>query len=564
MKKISIIILGIFLLIFAPTHVNAVSASVKVNCSNVQVGKTATCTLSGTATGGTLTGIEAQISISGGATIESVAKGPVWDPIENSTTSILYASGATEFTSGTIATFTIKGNTAGSVTFKVNNIKVVDTDGMTSSIGNTQTTFTVQAPATQPPVTPPPATNPTAKPTTKATSKTQTTSVTTNFQEPTTQAQVGAELVLSSVTVNDFEVTYQDGKYFATVNYDTESVEVNATADERITIIGQGTRNLAVGKNVVELVIKNELNEATTIQVIITRPEDTNFYDTTLSSLRVVGYKLDFNKDKKEYTLTVDSSVKEIYVIAESNNTDVAITGAGLKTLVKGKNDIHILSQYGNKFSTEYIIHVKRSNNSLIMFVVIGTLGTGLIGSVAYFLTDRKKLINNTKQEKNKILAEANRAVVNTQDNPTINGESTIGVGRAPVKPIASVADINSLPTLAISKDVSEATKQENEHTTIDIVKPTMVTPKPVVVPQPAAIKEGVTQVVETKAPSNPVAVAQSTVVPKPTIQKDTNNLPKQVKVVKKSINPQTIKTINPVNTSNNYNNDQIVINTGK
>lgn len=146
MKKISVAILGIFLLVLAPIKVNAVSATINVRCSNVQVGQNSTCTISGSTAGGTLTGFEAQLSVSGGATIESVNKGPAWDPIENSTTSILYASGASEFTSGTIATFSVKGTTAGNVTFKVNNIKIVDTNGMTSSVGTKQATFTVSAP----------------------------------------------------------------------------------------------------------------------------------------------------------------------------------------------------------------------------------------------------------------------------------------------------------------------------------------------------------------------------------------------------------------------------------
>lgn len=547
MKKISIGIIGIFLLIFAPTNVDAVSVNISVSCNNIQVGQTSTCTLSGTTAGGTLTGFEAQLSVSGGATIESVKKNPAWDSIENEPTSILYAAGATEFTRGTIATFTVKGNTPGNVTFKVNNIKIVDGNRTTSSLGNKQTTFTVSSPQTQPPATQPPATNPTTKPTVKPTTKAPTTSVTTNIGEITTSPQLGAELVLSSVTVDNFEVTYQDGKYFATVNYDTESVEVKATADERITIIGQGTRNLAVGKNVVELVIKNELNNSTTIQVVITRPDDNNEYDTTLSSLKVVGYELDFDKNKKEYTLTVDSTIKELYVIAESTNADVSITGAGLKTLAKGDNDIRILSQYGNKSSTEYVIHVKRTYNSVIMWIAIGTLTTGLFGSIAYFLIDRKKLLTNNKQEKNKIIAEANRTVATAQEGASINGESTIGIGKSPVTPIASV-----------QASPSPIAPQSNQAVA---PRPTMVTPKPVVVPQPAALKQaGVQQVVETKSPTNPATIAQSTVIPNN--MGNQNNQPRQVKVVK--TNPKQVKTINTVNTSNNYNNDQIVINTGK
>lgn len=555
MKKISLAILTVFIMLIAPNYVNAASSvSVSVSCSNVTTGGNTTCVIRGNSNA--LSAIEGKISLSGGASITGITAGSGFTAMENTASgnsgSFVYLTLADKSGSFTIATINIQGVSAGAATLKVSDIKV-STDNSTAdnSVGTKQATFTVQSPATKPPVTQPPATNPTTRPTTKPTTKNPTTSATTNFQEPTTQPQTGSELVLSSVTVDDFEVTFQDGKYFATVNYDTESVEVKATASELITIIGQGTRNLAVGKNVVELVVRNELNQSATIQVIITRPDDTNDYDTTLSLLKIVGYNIDFDKDRKEYTLTIDSSIKELYVIAESNNTDVAITGAGLKTLTKGDNEIHIISQYGNKSSTEYIIYIKRSYNSLIMWIVMGVLGTGLIGSVVYFLMDRKKILDNTKQEKNKIMAEANRAVVTTQDLASINGETTVGIGKSPVKPTTIMPP---------KTDSIVAASTDNVNPVMDVQpsKPAMVTPKPVVIPQPAAIK----QVVETKTPTNPVAVANSTVVPKTNIPQNISKTPQQIKVVKTTSQP--VKTINTVNTSNNYDNDQIVINTGK
>lgn len=552
MKKISLAILAAFVMLAAPTFVNAASSvSVSVSCSNVTVGGNTTCSIRGNSSA--LSAIEGTISLSGGATITGITAGSGFTAMENTASgnsgSFVYLTLADKSGQFTIATINIQGTSAGNATLKVSNINV-STDNSTAdnSVGTKQTTFTVQAPATQPPVTQPPTTKPTTRPTTKPTTKTPTTAVTTNFQEPTTQPQNGAELVLSSVTVDDFEVTFQDGKYFATVNYDTESVEVKATASELITIIGQGTRNLAVGKNVVELVVKNELNQSATIQVVITRPDDTNDYDTTLSSLKIVGYNIDFNKDKKEYTLSVESSIKEIYVIAESSNADVTITGAGLKTLTKGDNDIRILSQYGNKSSTEYIIHIKRSYNSVIMWVVIGTLGTGLVGSIVYFMLDKKKLLDNNKHEKNKIIAEANRTVATTQESASINGKSTIGIGSSPVAPVAAIPPTSNQAVVSPEEDI----------------KPTMVPPKPVVIPRPAAINtENSQQVVNIKTPTNPTTIAQSTVVPKDNSPINNNqNMPHQVKVVKKNVQP--VKTINPVNTSNNYKNDQIVINTSK
>ena len=484
MKKLSIFVISMFLILFAPTYVDAISVNVTVSCSNVLVGSTTTCTLKGTASSGEVTGIEAKFQMSGGATIESVSQASGWDTQENTTSSILYIAGARNFSgSFNIATLTIRGNSAGLATLNVTGIKISDQDYATISVGSTQATLGVTAPTTSTTTRPP-----TQAPTTTTTTRTVTqknlpSTVTADVQETTVQPPQTTELKLDSVTVDDFEVSYVDGKYYVTVNSDTESVEVRATADPNITIIGQGVRTLATGKNVVELILRNESNQSTTIQVIITKPDDTNDHNTLLSLLKVVNYNFTFNKDTKEYTIFVPSNVDEIYIIAKTDNKDASIIGDGLKELKKGNNEIYIRVQYGDKESSEYIIHVKRSYNSLIMLITIGLLTSGLIGFAIFFIVKQKSLSQANINEKNKILAEANRAVVNSKEAISVNGQNVFTPGR------------------------------------LDL------TPK---------------QVVDNRVPTNPVAIATSTISPDTNI----NNGEQQVKVVQTG-NPVPVKTIN-------------------
>ncbi|MCH5166692.1 MAG: cadherin-like beta sandwich domain-containing protein [Erysipelotrichales bacterium] len=469
MKKICISLIAIFLLILAPTTVNALSVNLTVSCPSVIVGQTTTCTISGSTQSGGIIGVYANISVSGGASIESIST-PGWGNLSTDPKSkIACVASSTSVTgSFTVGTVTIKGNSAGQATLRLSGIRIspdASSGSQDLTLSDKTGTFTVSNPLTT--TTRPPATQ---APTTKAPTPTQaktTAIVTPTPTQPTTTAALPTftELKLDSVTVGDYEVTYVDGKYYATVDYDTESVEIAATANENITIIGQGLRTLATGKNVVELILRNEGGESATVQVIITKPEDTNDYSTYLSKLKVVDYDFDFDKDTNEYTIYVPYNVNEVYVIAESNNVDVSILGDGLKSLQKGNNDIYINVQYGNKASNEYIIHVKRSYNSLIMLIAIGLLSAGLIGFGAFYITKQKKTKIENEAEKNKILAEANRTVANAKEVVSVNGQNVYAPGRVDLTPqqVVETKTPTNPVTVATSAQTSEQPAAENQ-----------------------------------------------------------------------------------------------------
>lgn len=513
MKKLSITIIGIFLLIIFPLRADAVSMSASMSCSNVVAGQTATCTLSGSSSS-LIAGIEANIGVSGG-TVESISAGSGWQAMENSNSYFAYyATGAGRTGSFTIATIRVKTGAAGTVTVSANGIKY--NDGEDEASTSARGSFQATAPQTQPPQTQAP------RPTTKATSRPTTAQPTAPVTEP-----VGTELKLDTVKVGDFEVMYQEGKYYVTVNYDTESVNVEATANPNITLIGGGVRTLAVGKNIVEIIMRNEINQSASAQIIITRPEDTNDYSTYLTELKVVDYDLSFNKDILEYTVYVPANVKEIYVLAKSDNVNVSIMGDGLQTLQSGDNDIHVKVQYGNKAETNYVIHIKRSYTSVIMWGVIATLSAGLIGSILYFTNRLKNVSIANKEEKTKILAEANRTVAESKENATLNGVSVV----APASVAAPQIQRNATP-------VQQAQQATSQNVAVNGQRPTV-------------------QVVEKRVPTNPTAVATSTT--NPTQVKP--NAPTQVKLVQ-TLDRQPIKVNRTqVNTNGAK---QVVINTGK
>lgn len=549
MKSRKLIIFAILTFFLIPFRADAVSMNISINCSQVTVGQTVTCKISGTSDG-EVAGIEGNFSISGGASIVAAAKDSTWGNGDFNTSGFSLYTDSNKSNTFSIGTVTIKGDSVGSATFKITGVKAVGSDfneyscnsqsktiyviaKSTTTTTTKQTTKTTTATSGSNKVTKTTTLTPSGISTTKTTTRTNTTrgtNTTTAQNNPnvpgqttnisgeypygtstTTAIQIDPEtgqpivithplVRLTSVTVDDFEVKYENGKYYVTVNYDTESVTVSATAEEGVTIIGTGLRTLAYGKNIVELVLRNQINQTSTAQVIITRPEDTNEYDVTLSSLKVVGYDLDFKKGQTEYTITIPTSVDELYVMAGSDNQDVIINGTGLQTLKSGNNDIYIKVSYGDLASRQYIIHVKRSKQSLFMWIAIFILGISLIGLSVYYYLDKRKNKENANAAKNKVLAEANRAAVAGQTSVSINGQSVLGIGKTTVVP---------------------------------------------------------TKVVDIKQPSNPVAVATSQPKEVKTVQMSSSSPQPQVKVIKRTVIPQPIQNNQP---SRNYNKDDNIV----
>ncbi len=442
MRKKNFILLFILMGFIFPMGVHATSLNVNVRCSDVTINKTTKCTVTGSASGGEIISVRGNFSVkgtSGTANFVSMSNGSGWQgQVVNGNSFSLY--GDAHSGSFTIATFELKGTKAGSVTFNVSNIVAGDNDLNEFNVSGRSATFKVNAVTTKTTTTKKTTTTTAKRTTTKYTNNTQGTNPTTT---PTTETTTvpPAPLTLTSLKVDDFAVTNEGGIYYATVNAETESVMIEATADAGITIIGTGKRNLAEGKNAVELVLRDNTNRTTTVQLIITRPDGTGVYDTLLTSLKVVDYKIDFKPDIKEYTITVPSSVKELYIMAESYSDDVTITGSGLKVLSKGANTAYITVTYGDLAATEYKIQIKRSYSSTIFMVLIGLLTVGFGGFIFYSKHNTKKKVAEAMALKNREQAEENREAKLASPQIQVGGESVVSTGRNIVTP-TKVVDV--------------------------------------------------------------------------------------------------------------------------
>lgn len=427
--KFSIFVISL-LMILLPTYAHAAgSFRVNVKCENVEVGSLSKCSITGTVSGTEVSSFHGKINVSGSATFDSFKTGSGFNGEGGNGIIDLYTD---TLKSGTfsIGTVYLKANSVGSGTLTISNIEASDTNFENiSGVNNATGSFNIIAHQT---------TVPTTKKSTTVTTKNVTQTVTT------TTTRYIAPLKLTSVKVDDFPVTYENDIYYVTVNQDTTEVTIDATAGEGITIIGLGKRTLADGKNVIDLVLKNEFDQTATINVVITKPNGQKEVDTKLAELKVVNYGFTFNPETLEYSITVPYNVKEIYIIATPKSDDVTVSNAGLQVLSNGKNEIKVKSSFGDISETIYTIKVKRNYMSLIF--LIGFIGSALsFGGYAYYTKKKKE---NVKDEVVKEIALENRetAEKNMSVKASFNGESSVGVGKRIVVPtrVVQAHTINS------------------------------------------------------------------------------------------------------------------------
>ena len=493
MKKLVLYVLGL-LMVLIPFSAKATTVSLSVDCKQVTVGQTSSCSVYVTpSSGGGVLTAKGDITISGSAAnVTGVSKGSLSNGDLSQTGFALYTDEAitTKFKLFTVNFSTVA---VGSNTVKVNLTFFTDEEYGDNDVSKSASgTLTVN---------PKPTAATTASTTRNTVRVTQTaTLATTQITVPTTQ---GNTLKLTSLKVGDFPVEEKDGVYYVTTNPDTEEVEIFATVPDGVQVTGLGNRKLGVGTNSVNLTLMNGSGGTAIISILITRPERSND-NTLLKELDVIDADLKFDPNTKEYTVTVPHTTKEVYIHAVAENPDAAIKGNGKYVLSEKENNVYVTVSFEDKSSTTYTIHIVKEYKGLIPIISLGIALLIAIIVAIYFFSK----YNNTKKElKDKATAtKANKERAIEEQGPqlNINGSSVTGIGARIVKPQSVEANIEA-----------DAEKKE------DIVNP---------------IKhEEPTRIME----SHPTSVA-GMVPPKEEAENTIKSASPQVKVVKRVVNPTT------------------------
>ena len=384
----------------------------KISCdsTNLSIGGTTTCTLTGFLSGGA-SGAYGRITSSGNITVSNITPSTGWQNYGSvPDLSLGYTAGSAVTPSNTfiIATMTVKAESAGSgtVTFGPDSVSqsayFVTSSDSSRTIENAFCTINVS--------------NPT----------------------PT----LSNESRLSNLTVSNTSLSFNPNtkNYNLSVDNSVSSVTVSATAmDSKAKgITGVGTHSLNTGSNTISVVVTAEDNTQTTYTLNVVRDKNTN---ANLNNISLSGgYTLtpSFDQDTTSYTVNVPNSVGQIQVTGYKQDPNaVSVTGDGLISLNSGNNDVVItVTAEDGKTKKIYTVKIYRelSDDATLKSL---SASTGTLNPVFDKDTDEYELIVPNEIENVTFTA----ATTSDAASYNVSGNTNLSVGSNPAKITVTAED---------------------------------------------------------------------------------------------------------------------------
>ena len=219
--------------------------------------------------------------------------------------------------------------------------------------------------------------------------------------------------------VTEYETTIQD----------ITEITVNAVASDSNAkiMISENYKSLQKGENEIKITVTAEDGKSTKTYIIkvtlkLTPTEEELLKaNANLKDLQVDGYKLEFTKELKKYSLIVPYKITKVNILAEAENPNAMIQMQGNTSLKVGRNTIKILVTSEDQANNEtYTLTVTRSkqekkvvqtcpdttsSREWVIFS-IGMFMTFTLGIIlGYFLCRKevlKKIFKHKKKEKAK------------------------------------------------------------------------------------------------------------------------------------------------------------------
>ena len=317
LKRIILLIVLIFAITAAFSKVNAASANISSNKSSMNVGDTATITVSYTAAAW-------NVRVSGAANFSSADA----------------SSNAKNVSKSAILKF--KPKKAGTYTVKLSG-DVTDQNGKTTDLSKS------------------------IKIKVKEKSSNNSNSTDNTTTDDTTNSS-DATLKNLGIKPNDFSgFRKANTSYSVSVPKNVDKISIYATpSNSKATVTGTGSKSLQIGKNTFNIKVTAEDKKTTkTYTLTITRKsEEENSSNATLKNLGIRPKEYDFTGFKPTlttYNVSVPNDVEKVTIYATAQNTNDTISGIGTKTLKLGQNRCEVKVTSSDKKNTKtYIINVTR------------------------------------------------------------------------------------------------------------------------------------------------------------------------------------------------------------
>lgn len=371
MKKLVYVTFITLLSILGISSVKAGSVSISCNSTNLKVNESTTCYVTGSSSD-EVTALSASYYASGNISITSATAASGWQGDGSGGSFDLYTD-VNKTGSFSIGTIVIKASsTSGSGTVGIGSAIFTIAPAFSEvGAGSTSVNITVYEPTPDPTPTP----NPTPIPTPNPPKQETTPSNTNNNENKKSNDATLKELVISNAKINfsrDVE------SYDVKVSNEVDKIEIKATpTNSKATVAIPKDSSLKVGKNTFEIVVTAEDKTTKTYKINITRLERELSKDSSLKTIEIEGYKIDFKKDEYSYNIgNISTNKLKITAIANDENAKVVIYG---NEDIKEQDVIVIKVTAEDKSESEYILYVNntskdkstKTNIELIIIVVL-------------------------------------------------------------------------------------------------------------------------------------------------------------------------------------------------
>lgn len=180
---------------------------------------------------------------------------------------------------------------------------------------------------------------------------------------------------LSGLTISGSKINFNENTYTynLTVGYETTSIKINASlkdsASSYVKGYEPGTKTLKEGLNKIELKVTAENGGTKTYTINVTRQEDpeNTSDDNYLDEIKTDTGKLDFSKEQEEYKMTVPYDINSINIDTTVSSNKSKVEVSGNENLQVGENTITIKVIAANGNVREYKIIVTKKEKEEIL-----------------------------------------------------------------------------------------------------------------------------------------------------------------------------------------------------
>ncbi len=389
-RKIKILYLLVLLPLLIPLKTNALTGSIGINCNKTSLnpGESTACTLTGTVSGDTVSGLSTIISLGNNLEFVNFTKNSDWQGDDGTLNIDLYIS------SNKSGTFNI-----GTLTIKAANSV---TGGASTTVSLINTIFTDSSFAIN------------------------------NIADQARNIRIKSTInTLSSLSVSGATINFNANTLSYDVTIDSQSTTINAVGvDSNSTVTGAGNKTLNYGKNTFNIIVTSESGTKKTYTINVTRP-DNRSSNNNLSTLNVSAGNITFNPSTTTYNFNVSKDINKLTIGATlADNKASFVSGFGPReiTLQSGLNEILIKINNEKGEQKIYTLKVtKEDSRSAINTLKSLTLSEGTINfkkdTLEYKMTVPFDITNIDIDYK---LEDPNSKVEITGNNDLVIGENTI------------------------------------------------------------------------------------------------------------------------------------------